>query len=106
VRQWVDWAIKEYSLSDVDVSLFQTLDGKALCKMTKEDMMRLTSAYNTDILLSHLNYLRESKELLPYFHKNNPLLFVDSVNKTSGNGFNHSGNNCLYIYIHTHTHTQ
>ncbi len=29
--------------------------------MTKEDMMRLTTAYNTDILLSHLNYLRESK---------------------------------------------
>lgn len=29
--------------------------------MTKEDMMRLTSAYNADILLSHLNYLRQSK---------------------------------------------
>lgn len=65
VRQWVEWAIKEYGLSDVDVSLFHTLDGKALCKMTKEDMMRLTTAYNTDILLSHLNYLRESKELCP-----------------------------------------
>lgn len=66
VRQWVDWAIKEYCLSDVDVSLFQTLDGKALCKMSKEDMMRITSAFNTDILLSHLNYLRESKTLIPY----------------------------------------
>lgn len=41
--------------------LFQALDGKALCKMTKDDMMRLTSAYNADILLSHLNYLRQSK---------------------------------------------
>lgn len=41
--------------------LFQSLDGKALCKMTKDDMMRLTSAYNADILLSHLNYLRQSK---------------------------------------------
>lgn len=29
--------------------------------MTKDDMMRLTSAYNADILLSHLNYLRQSK---------------------------------------------
>ncbi|XP_051575793.1 retroviral integration site protein Fli-1 homolog isoform X3 [Myxocyprinus asiaticus] len=66
VRQWVDWAIKEYGLSDVDVSLFQTLDGKALCKMSKEDMMRLTSAYNTDILLSHLNYLRESSPTFSY----------------------------------------
>ncbi|TRY96051.1 hypothetical protein DNTS_021167, partial [Danionella cerebrum] len=66
VRQWVDWAIKEYGLSDVDVPLFQALDGKALCKMTKEDMMRLTSAYNTDILLSHLNYLRESSPTFSY----------------------------------------
>lgn len=61
VRQWLDWAIKEYVLEEVDVMLFQALDGKALCKMTKEDMMRLTSAYNADILLSHLNYLRQSK---------------------------------------------
>uniref|UniRef100_A0A3B5N1Q6 Fli-1 proto-oncogene, ETS transcription factor-related sequence n=1 Tax=Xiphophorus couchianus TaxID=32473 RepID=A0A3B5N1Q6_9TELE len=60
VRQWLDWAIKEYVLEEVDVSLFQALDGKALCKMTKDDMMRLTSAYNADILLSHLNYLRQS----------------------------------------------
>nr|WKN12647.1 Fli1b [Photocorynus spiniceps] len=60
VRQWLDWAIKEYVLEEVDVMLFQTLDGKALCKMTKDDMMRLTSAYNADILLSHLNYLRQS----------------------------------------------
>lgn len=65
VRQWLDWAIKEYVLEEVDVSLFQALDGKALCKMSKEDMMRLTSAYNADILLSHLNYLRQSKASAP-----------------------------------------
>lgn len=64
VRQWLDWAIKEYVLEEVDVMLFQALDGKALCKMTKDDMMRLTSAYNADILLSHLNYLRQSKACL------------------------------------------
>ncbi|XP_028837638.1 fli-1 proto-oncogene, ETS transcription factor-related sequence isoform X2 [Denticeps clupeoides] len=69
VRQWVDWAIKEYGLVDVDVSLFQTLDGKALCKMNKEDMMRLTSSYNTDILLSHLHYLRQSS---PTFYPTTP----------------------------------
>uniref|UniRef100_A0A3Q3XFW9 Uncharacterized protein n=1 Tax=Mola mola TaxID=94237 RepID=A0A3Q3XFW9_MOLML len=60
VRQWLDWAIKEYLLEEVDVMLFQALDGKALCKMNKDDMMRLTSAYNADILLSHLSYLRQS----------------------------------------------
>ncbi|MBN3325753.1 ERG regulator, partial [Atractosteus spatula] len=66
VRQWVEWAIKEYSLVEVEVSLFQSIDGKALCKMTKEDMMRLTSAYNTDVLLSHLNYLRQSSPTFSY----------------------------------------
>lgn len=65
VRQWLDWAIKEYVLEEVEVSLFQALDGKALCKMTKDDMIRLTSAYNADILLSHLNYLRQSKAAVP-----------------------------------------
>ncbi|XP_034729664.1 fli-1 proto-oncogene, ETS transcription factor-related sequence isoform X3 [Etheostoma cragini] len=66
VRQWLDWAIKEYVLEEVDVMLFQALDGKALCKMTKDDMMRLTSAYNADILLSHLNYLRQSSPTFSY----------------------------------------
>ncbi|XP_037532665.1 fli-1 proto-oncogene, ETS transcription factor-related sequence [Nematolebias whitei] len=66
VRQWLDWAIKEYVLEEVDVSLFQALDGKALCKMSKEDMMQLTSAYNADILLSHLNYLRQSSPTFSY----------------------------------------
>ncbi|XP_030250527.1 fli-1 proto-oncogene, ETS transcription factor-related sequence isoform X4 [Sparus aurata] len=66
VRQWLDWAIKEYVLEEVDVMLFQALDGKALCKMTKDDMMRLTSAYNADILLSHLAYLRQSSPTFSY----------------------------------------
>ncbi|XP_021111906.1 transcriptional regulator ERG isoform X5 [Heterocephalus glaber] len=63
VRQWLEWAVKEYSLPDVDVLLFQNIDGKELCKMTKDDFQRLTPSYNADILLSHLHYLREN---LPY----------------------------------------
>ncbi|KAM8976146.1 transcriptional regulator ERG isoform 2-T2 [Pelodytes ibericus] len=59
VRQWLEWAVKEYGLLDVDVLLFQNIDGKELCKMTKEDFHRLTPSYNADILLSHLHYLRE-----------------------------------------------
>ncbi|XP_056261888.1 fli-1 proto-oncogene, ETS transcription factor-related sequence isoform X2 [Pseudoliparis swirei] len=66
VRQWLDWAIKEYVLEEVDVMLFQALDGKALCKMSKDDMMRFTSAYNADILLSHLSYLRQSSPTFSY----------------------------------------
>ncbi|CAL9706263.1 unnamed protein product [Knipowitschia caucasica] len=66
VRQWLDWAIKEYSLQEVDPLLFQGLDGKSLCKMTKDHMMSLTSPYNADILLSHLNYLQQSSPTFSY----------------------------------------
>lgn len=61
MRQWLEWAVKEYGLPDVDILLFQNIDGKELCKMTKDDFQRLTPSYNADILLSHLHYLRESK---------------------------------------------
>ncbi|XP_069460953.1 retroviral integration site protein Fli-1 homolog isoform X2 [Ambystoma mexicanum] len=66
VRQWVDWAVKEYGLLDMDSTSFQNIDGKDLCKMTKEDFMRITSPYNTDILLSHLGYLRQSSPTFTY----------------------------------------
>ncbi|XP_043117714.1 Friend leukemia integration 1 transcription factor-like [Puntigrus tetrazona] len=60
VRQWLDWAIKEYGLQEIDTAMFHNTDGKELCKMSKEDFLRLTSVYNTEVLLSHLNYLREN----------------------------------------------
>uniref|UniRef100_A0A8D2IPQ7 Uncharacterized protein n=1 Tax=Varanus komodoensis TaxID=61221 RepID=A0A8D2IPQ7_VARKO len=61
VRQWLDWAVKEYSLLDVETSHFQHIDGKELCKLGKEGFLRLTTSYNADVLLSHLSYLRQSK---------------------------------------------
>ncbi|ETE63852.1 Friend leukemia integration 1 transcription factor [Ophiophagus hannah] len=51
VRQWLDWAIKEYGLMEIDTNLFQNMDGKELCKMNKEDFLRVTSLYNTEVLL-------------------------------------------------------
>ncbi|XP_072324940.1 retroviral integration site protein Fli-1 homolog isoform X2 [Scyliorhinus torazame] len=70
VRQWLDWAVKEYSLSDIDSSLFQNIDGKELCKLTKDDVTRLTTTYNAEILLSHLNYLRENSPTFAYPNSN------------------------------------
>lgn len=61
MRQWLEWAIKEYGLMEIDTSFFQNMDGKELCKMNKEDFLRATTLYNTEVLLSHLSYLRESK---------------------------------------------
>ncbi|XP_069324743.1 Friend leukemia integration 1 transcription factor isoform X3 [Eulemur rufifrons] len=65
VRQWLEWAIKEYGLMEIDTAFFQNMDGKELCKMNKEDFLRATTLYNTEVLLSHLSYLRESS-LLAY----------------------------------------
>ena len=65
VRQWLEWAIKEYGLLEMDTAMFQNTDGKELCKMSKEDFLRLTTMYNAEVLLSHLNYLRESKYTMP-----------------------------------------
>ncbi|CAL8373442.1 unnamed protein product, partial [Gadus morhua 'NCC'] len=66
VRQWLEWAIKEYGLLEMDTAMFQNTDGKELCKMSKEDFLRLTTMYNAEVLLSHLNYLRESSSSLSY----------------------------------------
>ncbi|XP_075764445.1 retroviral integration site protein Fli-1 homolog isoform X2 [Pelodiscus sinensis] len=66
VRQWLDWAVKEYGLEGVDVALFQHVDGKELCKMGKEEFLRLTTPYNADVLLSHLAYLRQSSPTFSY----------------------------------------
>lgn len=53
---------------EIDTSFFQNMDGKELCKMSKEDFLRATSLYNTEVLLSHLSYLRESKYHYPPTH--------------------------------------
>lgn len=67
VRQWLEWAIKEYGLLEIDTAMFHNTDGKELCKMGKDDFLRLTSMYNAEVLLSHLNYLRESEYHLSFF---------------------------------------
>ncbi|XP_024298877.1 Friend leukemia integration 1 transcription factor isoform X1 [Oncorhynchus tshawytscha] len=66
VRQWLEWAIKEYGLLEMDTAMLQNTDGKELCKMSKDDFLRLTTMYNAEVLLSHLNYLRESSSSLSY----------------------------------------
>ncbi|KFO61582.1 Friend leukemia integration 1 transcription factor, partial [Corvus brachyrhynchos] len=73
VRQWLEWAIKEYGLMEIDTTIFQNMDGKELCKMNKDDFLRTTSLYNTEVLLSHLSYLRESP----------PVAGTQNVNKTT-----------------------
>lgn len=60
VQQWVQWAVREYSLQEVHVTRFN-MDGKNLCRMSREDFSRLTNDYNAGVLLSHLNFLKQGK---------------------------------------------
>ncbi|XP_076358011.1 retroviral integration site protein Fli-1 homolog isoform X3 [Tachypleus tridentatus] len=71
VKQWVEWAVKEYSLHDLDVSRFHVM-GRDLCQLTREDFSRLTNPYNGEILYAHLNFLRQTSDasLPPESHDN------------------------------------
>ncbi|XP_075047459.1 Friend leukemia integration 1 transcription factor-like isoform X2 [Mixophyes fleayi] len=66
VAQWLDWAVKEYGLCDVNTSLMQGVDGKELCRMTREDFLRMASSYSTEMLMSHLTYLRQNSPTFTY----------------------------------------
>ncbi|XP_063292083.1 Friend leukemia integration 1 transcription factor-like isoform X2 [Pelobates fuscus] len=66
VAQWLDWAVKEYGLCDVNTSMMQGVDGKELCRMAREDFLRLASPYSTDMLLSHLGFLRQNSTTFTY----------------------------------------
>ncbi|XP_025114924.1 transcriptional regulator ERG-like isoform X2 [Pomacea canaliculata] len=62
VRQWLEWTAREYQLQDVDVSKFQHVDGRRLCAMSREDLVRLVNTHNASVLLQYLAYLRRKHE--------------------------------------------
>lgn len=64
VREWVEWTIAEYNLTNVNTSAFTKLDGAALCAMGKEDFEKISSPRNAEILMSHLNYLRSKSKVM------------------------------------------
>ena len=66
VKQWIQWAVKEFSLKEIEVGRFD-MDGRELCRLTREDFMKLAPAYNGDILMAHLCVLRKSKFAAEYF---------------------------------------
>ncbi|KAI8478313.1 hypothetical protein Bbelb_439630 [Branchiostoma belcheri] len=57
VRQWLHWAIKEYNLQGVEPARFD-MDGKELCRLQRDDFVRLTNVHNGDVLFAHLLFLR------------------------------------------------
>ncbi|XP_033754948.1 retroviral integration site protein Fli-1 homolog isoform X2 [Pecten maximus] len=63
VREWLEWAVREYKLRDLDVSKFPHIDGRELCNLTNDHTQFVQiCGWNTsvaDCLLTHLNYLRD-----------------------------------------------
>ncbi|XP_052060795.1 Friend leukemia integration 1 transcription factor-like [Mytilus californianus] len=58
VQQWIDWAVKEYQLRNVDKSRFTSLTGIELCTWTMDDFTQICGEMNANCLLGHLNFLR------------------------------------------------
>ncbi|XP_065844255.1 protein C-ets-1-like isoform X2 [Oscarella lobularis] len=60
VRQWLSWAQAENNLGPIDTSHFDAMNGEDLCRMEKEDFVRLTRDETGNALYSHLNVLRKA----------------------------------------------
>ncbi|CAB1349090.1 unnamed protein product [Coregonus sp. 'balchen'] len=73
VRQWLEWAIKEYGLLEMDTAMFQNTDGKELCKMSKDDFLRLTTMYNAEVVHHHPTTLHLTRTSLHAWLPKKPL---------------------------------
>uniref|UniRef100_A0A803YFB6 ETS proto-onco 1, transcription factor n=1 Tax=Meleagris gallopavo TaxID=9103 RepID=A0A803YFB6_MELGA len=64
VRDWVMWAVNEFSLKGVDFQKF-CMNGAALCALGKECFLELAPDFVGDILWEHLEILQK-EEAKPY----------------------------------------
>lgn len=60
VRHWIDWAIKEFQLDNVNVDNFR-INGRQLCEMTHPEFVKLIPFDRGDIFWTHLELLRKCK---------------------------------------------
>ena len=60
VVQWLNWAIREFTLEGVNISNF-TMRGRELCKMEKEKFLKLAPPFMGDILWEHLDILQKGR---------------------------------------------
>ncbi|XP_070622029.1 protein C-ets-1 isoform X1 [Erythrolamprus reginae] len=64
VRDWIMWAMNEFSLKDVDFQKF-CMNGAALCALGKDCFLELAPDFVGDILWEHLEMLQK-EEIKPY----------------------------------------
>lgn len=60
VRHWIQWAVKEFGLENVDVTNF-TMNGQQLCEMTHPEFVKVIPNDKGDIFWTHLELLRKCK---------------------------------------------
>lgn len=60
VEQWLNWAIREFTLEGVNISNFK-MRGRELCKMEKEKFLKLAPPFMGDILWEHLDILQKGR---------------------------------------------
>ena len=58
VRQWLLWAIKDFSLEGISVQDFQ-MKGRDLINMGRENFLARTPPFMGDILWQHLEFLQK-----------------------------------------------
>lgn len=61
VRDWVMWAVNEFSLKGVDFQKF-CMNGAALCALGKDCFLELAPDFVGDILWEHLEILQKGNE--------------------------------------------
>jgi GA-binding protein transcription factor alpha len=60
VRHWIQWAIREFSLTDVDINSF-VMTGKELCGLSHDEFVKYIPFDRGDIFWTHLELLRKCK---------------------------------------------
>lgn len=60
VRHWIQWAVKEFGLENVDVTNF-SMNGQQLCEMSHPEFVKFIPNDKGDIFWTHLELLRKCK---------------------------------------------
>ena len=63
VRDWLSWALREFSLDGISLNKFAAFDGPAICQLTQQQLVALSPPYVGDILYRHLQDLKRAASI-------------------------------------------
>ncbi|XP_055338830.1 DNA-binding protein Ets97D-like isoform X2 [Paramacrobiotus metropolitanus] len=58
VGTWLGWAVKNFSLPDINMRLFSEMDGNAVCSLGRDMFRQLVGRDDRDLFWTHLEILR------------------------------------------------